>query len=66
MGPNLTVCDPYLLLIYAWALADGYPLRELACFTALKDRMLDRPAVRKVLKREGNLLGNDPSEGLRS
>jgi glutathione S-transferase len=31
----------------------GLPMRELPNYTAHKDRMLARPAVRRVLEREG-------------
>jgi glutathione S-transferase len=56
IGDHYSVCDPYLLLVYAWALSDGYPLDDLSSFTSFKDRMLERRAVRTVLQRENNLL----------
>jgi len=52
MGAQYTVCDPYALVFYGWGLRIALPVRELAAYTALKERMLKRPAVRKVLERE--------------
>jgi hypothetical protein len=31
-------------------------MKELAAYTAFKDRILQRPAVRKILEREQNIL----------
>ena len=52
MGAQYTVCDPYALVFYGWGLRIELPMKDLAAYTALKDRMLKRPAVRKVLERE--------------
>jgi glutathione S-transferase len=52
MGDHYTVCDPFALVYYAWAPRFGLPVAELAAYTALKDRLLARPAVRRVLERE--------------
>jgi glutathione S-transferase len=51
---QFSVCDPYALVFYSWGLRGELAVRELANFTAHKDRMLTRPAVRKVLEREEN------------
>ncbi|MBV9521593.1 MAG: glutathione S-transferase N-terminal domain-containing protein [Alphaproteobacteria bacterium] len=53
-GSQYTVCDPYALVFYSWAFGIDLPVKELKNYTAFKDRMLQRPAVRKVLEREGN------------
>jgi glutathione S-transferase len=51
-----SVCDPYALVFYAWGQRAELPVRELSNYTALKDRLLKRPAVRKVLEREESIL----------
>jgi glutathione S-transferase len=56
MGDQFTVCDPYALVYYGWAPRFGLPVAELTAFTAMKDRLLERPAVRRVLEREENPL----------
>jgi glutathione S-transferase len=55
-GAQFTVCDGYALVFYAWATRIDLPVAELKNYTALKDRMLERPAVRTVLGREKNVL----------
>jgi glutathione S-transferase len=52
MGAQYTVCDPYALVYFGWGQRLGLPMGELSGYTALKNRMLERPAVRKVLERE--------------
>ena len=56
LGSQFTVCDPYALVFYGWGLRAELPMTELANYTALKDRLLKRPAVRKILEREQSLL----------
>ena len=51
-GAQYTTSDPYALVFYGWGLRPELPMKELKNFTAFKDRMLKRPAVRKVLERE--------------
>jgi glutathione S-transferase len=52
MGEQYTVCDPYALVYYGFALRFGFPLTSLAAYTRLKRQLLSRPAVRRVLERE--------------
>src|SRR5262245_10172172 len=47
-----TVLDPYGLVFYTWGVRRELPVRELKHYTAFKDRMLARPAVRRVLEEE--------------
>jgi glutathione S-transferase len=47
-----SVADPYLLVFYVWGQRRGYPVQELQSYTAMKDRLLKRPAVQRVLQRE--------------
>jgi glutathione S-transferase len=56
MGAQYTVCDPYALIFYGWGVRINLPMKELAAYTAFKDRMLLRPAVHKILEREQNIL----------
>ncbi len=52
MGAQYTVCDPYALVYYGWGARFGLPVADLTNYTALKHRLLERPAVRRVLDRE--------------
>jgi glutathione S-transferase len=62
MGAQYTVCDPYALVYYGWAARFGLPVKDLVAYTRLKDRLLERPAVRRVLEREQSaLLGPTPT-----
>lgn len=56
MGSQFTVCDPYALVFYGWGTRIELPMKELANYTAFKDRMMKRPAVRAVLEREESIL----------
>ena len=44
--------DPYALIFYAWGIRRELPVAELENYTAHKDRMLQRPAVRRVVEEE--------------
>ena len=48
-----SVVDPYALVFYAWGVRRELPVAQMKNYSALKDRMLQRPAVRKVLEQEG-------------
>ncbi|MGH7908035.1 MAG: glutathione S-transferase family protein [Candidatus Binataceae bacterium] len=56
MGSQYTVCDPYALVFYGWGARIDLPVKQLASYTAHKDRMLTRPAVHKILEREQSAL----------
>ena len=56
MGKQYTVVDPYALVFYSWGVRGGFPMNELAAYTAWKERMLKRPAVMKILQSEQNVL----------
>jgi glutathione S-transferase len=56
MGKQYTVVDPYGLVFYGWGARSEFPMKELAAYTAWKDRMLKRPAVMKILQSEQNVL----------
>ncbi len=56
MGKQYSVADPYALVFYGWGVRGGFPMKDLAAYTAWKERMLKRPAVRKILESEQSVL----------
>ena len=56
MGKEFSVVDGYALVFYVWDLRAELPTKELANYTAFKERMLKRPTVRKVLENEESIL----------
>ena len=48
-----TVVDGYLLVFYRWANRQKMPVRSFANYTAHAERVLARPAVKKVMADEG-------------
>ncbi len=52
-----SVCDPYALIFYWSGVRQKMPVHELAAFTAHKNRLIQRPAVRRVLE-------SDPDAGV--
>lgn len=52
LGDTYTLADPYALVFYRWGLRAELPMSELKSYTALKNRLLARPAVKKILERE--------------
>ncbi|WP_342643902.1 glutathione S-transferase family protein [Rhodoligotrophos ferricapiens] len=55
-GAAYSVCDPYTLVFLAWGKRLEFPLDELPACQDFITRMLDRPAVRKVLEEENSIL----------
>lgn len=50
---SYSVIDPYGLVFYSWGLRfHDQPMTEYKNYTAFRDRMLERPAVRRVLEDE--------------
>ena len=47
-----SVCDPYGFVFYTWGVRRELPMAELKNYTAFKDRMLQRPAVQRVVEQE--------------
>lgn len=47
-----SVLDPYGFVFYTWGIRRELPVRELKHYTAFKERMLQRPAVRRVVEQE--------------
>lgn len=52
MGDAYTICDPYLFTLAQWLEADGVDIKRLPKVRAHRQRMSERPAVRKVLAEE--------------
>jgi glutathione S-transferase len=52
MGEQYTICDPYLFTIALWLEGDGVDLAALPKVADHRNRMSDRPAVKKVLADE--------------
>lgn len=54
---RFSTVDCYGFVFYGWGLRAGLPMLNLPNYTAHHDRMLARPAVGRVLDREGLSLG---------
>lgn len=53
LGKRFSVVDAYLLVFYRWGNRMGWPVRKLANYTAIIERVLARPAVGRVMAAEG-------------
>ena len=47
-----SVADPYAFVLYVWGVRREIPMNEMKNYTAFKDRMLQRPAVQRVVADE--------------
>ena len=45
LGSQYSAADGYTLVFYGWGKRIGLPVEQLKNYTALKDRLLQRPAV---------------------
>ena len=52
LAGTYSVLDPYAFTFYVWGVRRELPMRELKSYTAHRDRMLDRPAVQRVVADE--------------
>jgi len=52
LSEKYSVLDPYAFTFYAWGVRREFPMAELAHYSAFKDRMLERPAVQRVVADE--------------
>ena len=52
LSDRYSVLDPYGLVFYGWGVRRELPMGELKHYTAFKDRMLNRPAVKRVVEDE--------------
>ena len=53
LSDRYSVVDPYAFIFYVWGIRRELPVAELKNYTALKNRMLERPAVQRALADEG-------------
>jgi glutathione S-transferase len=53
LSDTYSVLDPYAFVFYVWGVRRELPMAELKHYSALKDRMLKRPAVQRVVADEG-------------
>jgi len=49
---DFSVVDPYAFVFYTWGVRRELPVHELKNYSALKDRLLKRPAVQRVVEDE--------------
>jgi glutathione S-transferase len=56
VGSKFSAADGYALRFYEWGVAFKQPMEGLKAYEAFKDRMLQRPAIRRVLELEGSKL----------
>ena len=47
-----SVLDPYAFVFYTWGIRRELPMTELKNYTAFKDRIMQRPAVQRVVEQE--------------
>jgi glutathione S-transferase len=52
VGDDYSVLDPYAFVFYTWGVRRELPMAELKSYSAFTDRMLERPAVRRVVEEE--------------
>ena len=52
LSDQYSVVDPYAFVFYTWGVRRELPMAELKSYTAFKDRMLLRPAVRRIVEDE--------------
>jgi glutathione S-transferase len=53
LSDKYSVLDPYAFVFYVWGIRRELPVAELKNYTALKDRMVKRAAVQRVIADEG-------------
>jgi len=53
VGKGYTVVDGYLLVFYRWGNRNQFDVKSLPNYSALMNRVLARPAVKKVMADEG-------------
>jgi glutathione S-transferase len=64
LGTQYTVADPYALFFFDLGSRIKLPMQELAAYTAFSQRMLQRPAVRRVRAfEEASLAGSNAWDG---
>jgi glutathione S-transferase len=57
MGREFTAVDGYALVFYGWAERSGFPVKDLGSYTTWKERMMQRPTVKKCVEDEAKVSG---------
>lgn len=52
MGDRYTICDPYLFTLSQWLEADGVDMARIPRVREFRERMLERPSVKRALEEE--------------
>ncbi|HEY7320869.1 MAG TPA: glutathione S-transferase N-terminal domain-containing protein [Candidatus Binatia bacterium] len=52
MGHDFTAVDGYALVFYGWAERSGFPVKDLGAYTAWRERIVNRPTVKKSIESE--------------
>ena len=50
LAGKYSVLDPYALVFYSWGVKREFPVAQMKSYSAAKDRMLQRPAVKRILE----------------
>ena len=50
LSDSYSVLDPYAFTFYSWGLRRELPMRDMKNYTAFKDRMMQRPAVQRIVE----------------
>jgi glutathione S-transferase len=53
LGDKYSVLDAYALVFYSWGVKRELGVQQMKNYTAAKDRMMQRPAVRSIIEKEG-------------
>ncbi len=53
LSQRYSVLDPYALVFYAWGIRRDIPVAQMKNYGRAIDDMLERPAVRRVVEKEG-------------
>jgi glutathione S-transferase len=53
LGDKYSVLDPYALVFYSWGVKRELGVQQMKSYSAAKDRMMQRPAVRRIIEKEG-------------
>ncbi len=52
MGKEFTAVDGYALVFYGWGARSGFPMTDLGAYTSWRERMMQRPTVKKSVESE--------------
>jgi len=53
LADKYSVLDPYALVFYSWGVKREFPVAQMKSYSAAKDRMMQRPAVKRIIEQEG-------------